>query len=201
MDGKKINQNPMQMPTWSLGMAMAWIACREISSASELWRAGLESAWFTDENLSPNHAFLDAETTLKNALVEGSIVATGLLGGERVGVPVLAWEDMEISYGFASDDSLMHRATNAAGAMYTDLRVNRTDILGRWPADQALVPGKRRRGRKAEKLEEVKRNMAEYNNAHGDLATMKETAMEEQFKASRDTCRKARDQVLGVVAN
>ena len=201
MDGKRIDQDPMQMPTWPLGMAMAWIACREVEGASQLWREGLEGAWFADEDLAPNRSFLDAETALRNALVDGTITATGLLDSERITVPILAWEDMKISYGFAADDSLMHRATNAAGAMYTELRLNRSDVLKLWPANAQLASTSRRRGPKPNKLEAVKIAMAEYNSTHGDLDGMKEAAMEARFGASRDTCRKARAQVLGSVAN
>lgn len=201
MDGKRIDQDPMQMPMWPLGMAIAWIACREINGASALWREGLESAWFADENLTPNRSFLDAETTLRNALVDGTITATGLLERERIAVPVLAWEDMKISYGFADDDSLMHRATDAAGAMYTELRVNRSDVLNLWPSNAQLTNTSRQRGPKPNKLEAVKQAMSEYNTTHGDLGGMKEAAMEARFGASRDTCRKARAQVLGSVAN
>ncbi|MET4794674.1 hypothetical protein ABIF64_006852 [Bradyrhizobium japonicum] len=201
MDGKRINQDPMQMPTWPLGMAMAWIACRETSGASEIWRSSLEAALLDEAELKANQPFLEAEKTLINALNDGVIAATGLLEGQRIAVPQLQWEDMKISYGFAADDSLMHRATNAAGAMYTELRVNRSDILALWPAMTAVVTTDRRRGPKGGKLDAVKTAMIDYNNTHGDLASMKEAVMEARFGASRDTCRKARDQVLGSVAN
>ncbi len=174
MDGKMIDQDPMRMPTWSLGMAMAWIACREIEGASELWSYGLESAWFEDENISLNRAFLDAETVLKNALEDGSMAATGLLDGQRIVVPTLHWVDMQITYGWEDkqpyrsneEPGLTHRATTQSGATYTDLRVNRVDVLQHWPAKQTTSSGKRDRGPKPVVLETVKKKMVEYNNVN-----------------------------------
>ncbi|MFB6449052.1 hypothetical protein [Bradyrhizobium tunisiense] len=205
MDGKAIDQDPMQMPTWSLGMAMAWIACRDIGSALELWRHGLEDAWFADEDLTPNRAFLDAETTLRNALEEGSIVATGLHNGERAELTKLEWQDAKITFGWEekqaywtnAESGLQHRVTNAAGAMFTGLRVNRADVLALWPANQAQqASGKRSTGPKPVKREAVEIKMIAYNNAHGDLKSMGEEEMKARFGASRDTCRKARLNVL-----
>ena len=66
MDGKKIDQDPMQMPSWSLGMAMAWIAHRDIEDASELWETSLEAALFEeDDETGLNRSFSDAERALK----------------------------------------------------------------------------------------------------------------------------------------
>ncbi|MCK1400103.1 hypothetical protein IVB45_18450 [Bradyrhizobium sp. 4] len=210
MDGKTIDQNPMQMPTWSLGMAMAWIACRDIASADELWRDGLEAAWFSDEELTPNRAFKDAETTLKNALEGGSIAATGLHNGERAELTKLQWQDAKITFDWEErhthrtngEPGLEHRATVASGARFTGLRVNRADVLALWPTKQAEeTPGKRRRGPKSNKLGEVETAMIAYNAAHGDLVRMGEEEMKTEFGASRDTCRKARARVLGSVGN
>lgn len=210
MDGKRIDQDPMQMPTWSLGMAMAWIACRDIDGASELWRGGLEGAWFDDEDLAPNRAFRHAETTLRSALESGSIAATGLYNGERAELTKLQWQDATITFGWEDkqayringEPSLEHRATDAAGATFTGLRVNRADVLALWPAKQVAQPlGKRRPGPKPNKLEAVQKEMVAYNDAHGDLRGMGEEEMREKFGASRDTCRKARALVLGSVAN
>lgn len=216
MDGKKIDQDPMQMPTWSLGMAMAWIARREVEGATELWQEGLGAALLGEDGKTTwtpsktpgwlrrsgvNSEFLEAETALKNALTEGSVSATALLpDGTRIAVPSLEWEDMEFSYGIDADGDLMHRGTNKAGAMYTELRVKREDILAKWQAKQ-VAPTDRRRGPKGGKLEAVKKKMIAYNNAHGDLASMKEVEMEAHFGASRDWCRRARRDVLGFADN
>jgi len=208
MDGKRIDQDPMQMPTWSLGMAMAWIACREIKGASDLWREGLEAAWFADEDLAPNRAFRHAETTLRSALESGSIAATGLHHGQRAELTKLQWQDATITFGWEEkqayrangEPSLEHRATDAAGTTFTAIRVNRADVLTLWPAKQVEQPLGKRRGPKTNKVGAVEEAMAAYNAAHGDLRSMGQEEMRTRFNASRETCCKARDRVLGLVA-
>jgi len=208
MDGKPIDQDPMQMPTWSLGMAIAWIACRDIGSASELWQEGLEGAWFADDDLAPDRAFVGAETTLKNALEDGSMVATGVHNGERAELTKLQWQDAKITFGWEEkqayrtnvEPGLEHRMTDAAGTMFTGLRVNRADVLALWPAKQTEQPLGKRRGPKTNKLEAVEKEMAAYNAAHGDLRSMGQEEMRSRFGASRETCCKARDRVLGLLA-
>ena len=117
-------------------------------------------------------------------------------------MPLLEWEDMNFTYGMDKDGSLFHRATNAAGSMYTELRIDRARVLELWPANKtAGDPSKRKRGPKPVVLPRVKQLMIAYNNAHGNLAAMTEESMVSQFQASRDTCRNARNEVLGIVAN
>lgn len=210
MDGKWIDQDPMQMSVWSLGMAMAWIAHRCIDGASDLWQSSLEGALFgEDDALRTNRPFMEAQTALKNAL-EGDVVSASGLSpdGTRVTIPAREWIDLQFTYGWEDkhphrmneEPGLVHRASRAGAIAYTELRVSRADILKRWPAEQAAAPDTRRRGPVTAKREAVKSAMAEYNSAHGDLGTMKEEAMAARFGASRDTCRKAREELLGMVS-
>lgn len=63
------------------------------------------------------------------------------------------------------------------------------------PASSAPPKQARRRGRRPVKRERVKAAMREALAGGQDVFGMKEVAMEELFKASRDVCRRARDEL------
>lgn len=202
MDGKKLDQDPMQMPSWSMGMACVWIVNRTPGAACRLWSSALEDALLNNDDRA-NNAIQGARTELINALTLGDVQATGMLPiGQRVSIPALEWEDMILSYDLRDDEGLVHRAESAGANLYTDIRVDRAAILARWPEQDhpsaTVLPFKatsRRRGPKPTKRLKV----IEAMRAFGDmavLATMKEEAMAVTFSASRETCRLARQTVL-----
>ncbi len=154
MDGKKLDQDPMQMPSWSIGMACVWIVNRTSEASGRLWEGSLEDALLNHDD-SPNDEIQNARTELINALTTGDVQATGLLpNGQRAPIPALEWEDMTFSYDLRNDDGLVQRATSADGSLYTYIRLGRQAVLERWPAeasrtaDVITFPACRRRGRR-----------------------------------------------------
>lgn len=133
MDGKKLDQDPMQMPSWSMGMACVWIINRTPEAAGRLWSSTLEDALLNHDD-SPNDEIQNARTELINALMAGDVQATGLLpNGQRISIPSLEWEDMTFSYDLRDSEGLVHRAASAGGNLYTDIRLGRQAVVERWP--------------------------------------------------------------------
>lgn len=197
MDGRKLDQDPMQMPSWSIGMACVWIVYR---APRRIWR--LDDAFY-DESLNSIESFDVARTELQNALVVGDLSATGLLAnGVRQPIPALEWEDMTLDYELRQDEGLVHRAHAASGNTYRDIRVSREPVLARWPATSQssadilqFSQSPRRRGPQPLKRQEVAEAMRTFENKK-ELAEMKEEALAATFSASRETCRIARQIVL-----
>ena len=138
---------------------------------------------------------------LIHELAAGGIQATGLSGGQRVPIQPLEWEDIKLTYEDRGDDGLVHRAHNTAGVVYTRILVSRPDVQKRWPkqkertADVLSSPAKR--GPKQRVIQRVKEKMVNRNDMD-DLKSMTEEAMAATFGASRDTCRRARREVLSL---
>lgn len=197
MDGKSIDQDPMQMPSWSIGMACVWIVTRSPTSAGRLWNEGFETVLTTSDG-EPNTAIQDARVILINALISGAITSSGrCANGSRAAIPALEWEDMALTYRLDDTDGLSHCATSATGIVYNDIRLPRLDILKLWPEKSRpeIAHTPVRRGPKTGVLNRVKKEMADRNDID-DLKVMTEETMAEIFKASRDTCRRARDEIL-----
>lgn len=199
MDGKPIEQDPMKAASWSIAMACIWIANPSASAAMRMWNGGMEDA-LLDADDGVNVEFQNARSPLGNALISGAVAATGLLAdGTRISIPALEWEDMTFDYDLRPGDGLVHRVCSAAGVVYTDIRLSRSDILKVWPELKARTADVRtfsaQRGPKTGVLQRVKTAMAGLDNID-DLRNMTEEAMAATFEASRDTCRRARNEVL-----
>ncbi|MGB3445210.1 MAG: hypothetical protein WBA48_00750 [Xanthobacteraceae bacterium] len=199
MDGKPIDQDPMQMPSWSIGMACVWIVNPSPKAAERLWNGSLEDA-LLDADDEENAEIQNARATLINVLTSGAVAASGLCAdGTRAPIPALEWEDMTWGYDLRDSEGLVHLATSATGAVYTDIRLSRTDILKLWPEQKErtadVLPFSNRRGPKTGVLERVKAAMVSRSDMD-DLRSMTEEVMATTFDASRDTCRRARNEVL-----
>lgn len=199
MDGKPIDRDPMQMPSWSIGMACVWIINPSPKAAERLWSVGFEDA-LLDADDGANVEIQNARATLINALSSGAIAASGLCAdGARIPIPALEWEDMTLGYDLRDDEGLVHRATSTSGAVYTNIRLSKPDILRLWPeADTrtaTVLSFSKKRGPKTGVFERVKAEMLSRNDID-DLRGMKEAVMETTFKASRETCRRARNEIL-----
>lgn len=135
MDGKAIDQDPMKMQWWSIGMASIWIVNPTPKGSDRLWKMGLEDALLGADD-EPNIKIQDARLSLVNAMLAGAVEATGLVEGKRIPIPALEWEDMDFFYDFRSDEGLVHRAVAASGVSYTDVRVSRAALLDIWPPEE-----------------------------------------------------------------
>ncbi|EQB32261.1 hypothetical protein [Sphingobium ummariense] len=124
-----------------------------------------------------------AEPILRSMLHKGSIVAIGFDEEGEIEVPRHIW---------ATENADGVLLAGAPRMFFSEIRL-RSALL---PASATILAHPTAtRGPRPAKLESVKAAM----RAHGDmadLANMKQTVMEETFKASRDTCRRAREQVL-----
>jgi hypothetical protein len=74
------------------------------------------------------------------------------------------------------------------------LRLESDDVFRIWPLAHKGSEPNRPRGRKPAQRERVKTEMRRLDPS--ELASMKEEAMAVQFQAARDTCRRARNEVL-----
>ncbi|GEC15271.1 hypothetical protein [Nitrobacter winogradskyi] len=200
MDGKKIGdlEDAMLVPWWSIGMACVWIVNPTPLAAGPLWKCNLEDVWL-DDNLKANVEIQRARALLIHELVTGGVQATGLSGGQRVPIQPPEWEDIKLTYEDRGDDGLVHRAHNTAGVVYTRILVSRPDVQRRWPEQKArtavVLSSPAKRGPKKGVLKRVKAEMVSRNDMN-DLQSMTEEAMAATFSASRDTCRRARSEVL-----
>jgi hypothetical protein len=77
---------------------------------------------------------------------------------------------------------------------YWGVRIMRGDILALWPAENAGIGTKGKRGRKPLQFDRVANKMR--GKSADELKNMKEAEMEAAFGASRDTCRKVRNAIL-----
>jgi hypothetical protein len=187
------------MPSWSIGMACVWIINPSPKAAERLWNVGFEDA-LLDADDGANIEIQNARATLINALSSGAIAASGLCAnGARIPIPALEWEDMTLGYDLRDDEGLVHRATSASGVAYTNIRLSQPDILKLWPERSthpaAILSFSAKRGPKTGVLERVKAAMVRHNDID-DLRSMTEEVMATTFGASRDTCRRARNEVL-----
>ncbi len=139
MDGKRLDQDPMQMPSWSMGMACVWIVNRTPEASGRLWNGTLDGALY-DDDFNSNERYQAALVDLRNALALGTIQATGLLtNGQRIPIPSLEWEDMTLDYELREGDGLVHRATSTGGNLYTNIRIDRQAIVERWPQQDRVA--------------------------------------------------------------
>ena len=160
MDGKNISQNPMDMPSWSIGMACVWIANRSPEAATRLWNNGLLDAWM-DLDGNANEAVQDAREVLQNALTDGTVSATGIApSGQREPITELEWEDIEFAYDLEDDGDLVHLGHNSSGKVYRNILVSKDDVVKKWPQEKrapaTILPFRGKTGPRTGKLALVK---------------------------------------------
>jgi hypothetical protein len=161
-----------------------------------------------------------AKDELWDRLIKGDVPATGLPHGRepRVEITKIEWIDLRIPgdakvkserrafYHPSAMDSYMRlqeddavfdcsdRVRSDQGATYCGVCIARKDILKLWPAANAGRRGRKKRGPKPLQLSRVTSEMQKKTPT--ELEEMKEEEMAQTFGASRDTCRKARNEVL-----
>lgn len=145
-DGILIDEDPMQMPLWSIGMAMVWIAYRSPGKMREICSTPLEVLLLSYGDGTPAEV-IAARHALLGALATGAIAATGRpASGRRREIDNLEWADLQLFFD-DREAGLEYRAfgqeRDGSGrprdASYCDLRIERNQVTNhvwRQPSDR-----------------------------------------------------------------
>ena len=159
-----------------------------IASFGDYLGADLRTAEFNDENplLSMKYVRRALAAVVARAVSDGRIEVAGRWDGTWEVIPPDVWRGFQITNWSRGEAEACDRERA------TRIRVRPLLAAAAPPAHSPNAPKKR--GPKPEKLELVKNLMRKMDR--GELESLTEEAMAATFDASRDTCRRARNQVL-----
>jgi len=176
---------------WSLPFAIGWITTRDALSSLSFfdvsspawreWRSAELSAGLGLAFAKPEDETAPAWGAIKQALIEGRIVATGRPdGGPREPVPALSWID--------AVSPLAGPPSHAA------VMLARKDVIRLWPAG-GLEEQRKRRGPQSGKTDRLAETILAELRA-GEFRPDKDSVQAKRYGVSRDTLVKARTKAL-----
>lgn len=134
-DGIAIGRDPMGLPVWSFGMAVAWIMCRSSQAATEYWNGPLDVALVYT---APGAMIFEAaQAELVQRLALGSLTATATdEQGDIQELGAHEWRHLTPQPAGGNNGlkiRLWRPGGGIGGTAYHDVRLLRDDVLAVWP--------------------------------------------------------------------
>lgn len=135
-DGVPLDQDPMELPHWSIGITLAWIISR-----SPQWMKDLRnlSVAVLETSVDYSGPLSEAKGALLHALRAGELKASGKPSGQsRCEIDPMEWLDLTFQYELVEGNMVLLAVKHdreASGkwsaTAYTDIRINRTAVTQR----------------------------------------------------------------------